>query len=79
MATSPPDVMFRRDLLGPRLTAWNALLQRLDLVQLSPGSDEFHWNLQANGAFPVDSLYKAILQSDIPVDSNKKIWKMKNH
>jgi hypothetical protein len=25
----------------------------------------------------VDFLYKAILQSDIPVDNNKKIWKMK--
>jgi hypothetical protein len=30
-----------------------------------------------NGTFSVDSLYKAILQSDIPVDNNKKIWKMK--
>jgi hypothetical protein len=26
MGTSHPDVTFRRDLLGPRLTAWNALL-----------------------------------------------------
>jgi hypothetical protein len=26
MATSPTDVSFRRDLLRPRLTAWNALL-----------------------------------------------------
>jgi hypothetical protein len=37
MVTSPPDVTFRRDLLGPRLTDWNALLP----VQLSSGSDEF--------------------------------------
>jgi hypothetical protein len=77
MATSPPDVTFRRDLLGPRLTAWNALLQRLETVQLSTGPDEFRWNLQANGAFSVDSLYNALMQSDIPIDSNKKIWKMK--
>jgi hypothetical protein len=75
MATSPPDVTFRRDLISPRLVAWNSLLIRLEDVQLSPGSDEFRWNLHANGNFSVDSLYKAILQSDIPVDNNKKIWK----
>jgi hypothetical protein len=49
----------------------------LDDVQLSPGPDKFWWNLHTNGNFSVDSLYKAILQSDIPVDNNKKIWKMK--
>jgi hypothetical protein len=32
MVTSPLDVTFRHDLLGPRLTAWNALLQRLESV-----------------------------------------------
>jgi hypothetical protein len=77
MATSPLDVTFRHDLLGPRLAAWNSLLQRLDFVQLSLGSEEFRWNLNANGAFSIDSLYKSILQSDILVDINKKIWKMK--
>jgi hypothetical protein len=77
MATSPPNVSFRRNLIGPRLTAWNALLQRLDSIQLSAGSDVFRWNLHANGIFSVASLYNAIIQSDIPVDNNKKIWKMK--
>jgi hypothetical protein len=42
-----------------------------------PGPDEFRWNLHTNGTFSVDSLYKAIMQSDIPVDNNNKIWKMK--
>jgi hypothetical protein len=73
MATSPPNVMFRRDLLGPRLAAWNILLRHLDSVQLSLWIDVFCWNLHANSAFSIDSLYKAILQSDIPVDNNKKI------
>jgi hypothetical protein len=63
--------------LGPRLVAWNALLQRLDSIQLSNGTDEFRWNLHPNGKFSVGSLYKAIIQSNIPVNSNKKIWKMK--
>jgi hypothetical protein len=73
MATSPPDATFRRVLIGPRLVAWNSLLLRLDDIQLSPGPDEFRWNQHANGTFSVDSFYKAILQSDIPIDNNKKI------
>jgi hypothetical protein len=79
MATSPPDVTFRRDLIGSRLVAWNSLLHRLEAIHLSPGPDEFRWNLHANDTFSVDSLYKTILQSDILVDNNKKIWKMKYH
>jgi hypothetical protein len=77
IATSPLDVTFRRDLIGLTLVAWNSLLVRLEDIQLSPGPDEFRWNLHANDTFLVDSLYKAILQSDIPVDNNKKIWMMK--
>jgi hypothetical protein len=77
MATSPPDVMLRRDLLGQRLVAWNALLQRLATVHLSLGPDEFCWNLHKNGKFSVDSMYNALIHLDIPVDSNKMIWKMK--
>jgi hypothetical protein len=34
-------------------------------------------HLYLNGKFIVCSLYKAIIQSDIPVDNNKKIRKMK--
>jgi hypothetical protein len=58
MATSPPDVTFRRDLIGPRLLAWNALLQHLDSFHLLTGPDEFCWNLHPNGNFSVGLLYK---------------------
>jgi hypothetical protein len=61
MVTSPPDGTFRRDLYGPRLVAWNALLQRLDSIHLSTGPDEFRWNLHPSGKFSVGSLYKAII------------------
>jgi hypothetical protein len=44
---------------------------------LSEGHDEFRWNLQYNGKFTVSSLYNAIIQPEIPVDKNKKLWKMK--
>jgi hypothetical protein len=77
MAASPPDVTFRSDLIGPRLVVWNVLLQCLDSIQLSAGPDEFRWNLHPNGNFSIGSLYNATIQSDIPVNSNKKIGKMK--
>jgi hypothetical protein len=76
MATSPLNVTFIRDLIGPRLVAWNVLLHRLASVQPSPGADEFRWNLHANGNFSVDSMYKALILSKIPVKNSKMIWKM---
>jgi hypothetical protein len=51
MTTSLLIVTFRRDLIRPQLLAWNALLHSLASVQLSLGTDEFQWNLQANGFF----------------------------
>jgi hypothetical protein len=51
MATSPPAVSFRQGLIGPWLTTWNALLQRLASAQLLPGS---RWILHANGTFSVN-------------------------
>ena len=41
MQCSPPNVTFRRDLIGPRLTSWNSLLARLTPVQLTQDPDEF--------------------------------------
>ena len=37
----PPNVKFRRDIVGPRLASWNELLQHLALVNLTQGTDEF--------------------------------------
>ena len=73
----PLNVSFRRSLLGPRQTSWNVLLQRLASVQLTQGSDIFRWNLKESGIFSVDSMYTALVQQDVRVDNNKKIWKMK--
>ena len=73
MESFPPNVTFRRDLIGPRLQSWYILLQRLSTVQLSHGSDVFQWNLHENGNFSVESMYRALIQSDVPVDNNKKI------
>jgi hypothetical protein len=77
MATSPPDITFRRDFVGQRRVAWNALLQRLATIQLSAESEEFCWNLHKNGEFSVDSMNSALIYLHISVDNNKMIWKMK--
>jgi hypothetical protein len=55
MATSPPNETFRQDLIGPKLVAWNALLQCLESIQLSTGPGEFCWNLHPNGKLSVGS------------------------
>jgi hypothetical protein len=43
------NMMSRRDLLGPRISCWNALLQRLATIQLTCGKDKFRWNLHEIG------------------------------
>ena len=73
MQSSPPNMTFRRDLNGIRLDVWNALLGRLTSIHLTPGLDIFHWNLLQNGKFSVDSMYRALIQSDMPVDNNNKL------
>ena len=34
---------------------------------------EFRWNLCANGKFSIDSMYRALVHSDVPVDDNKNL------
>jgi hypothetical protein len=56
LESSPPNISFRRDLFGSRLVSWNALIQRLDFVELVLGMDEYQWNLHENGIFFADSM-----------------------
>ena len=37
----------------------------------------FRWNLTTSGSFTVDSMYRALTHSEVPVSNNKKIWKSK--
>ena len=73
MSSTPPIVTFRRDLLGPRLASWNALLQRLSTVHLSQEPGEFRWNLHSSGKFTVDSMYKVLIQPVLPVDDTPSV------
>jgi hypothetical protein len=47
------------------------------MVQLTEGSDEFHWNLNVNRKFSLESMYRALVDTTGSVDNNHKIWKMK--
>lgn len=76
LAAFPTNVSFRRSLVGLKLIAWTELLDRLINVNLSPGHDEFRWNLHANGVSSVKSMYQALIHSDVPIDSNN-LWKLK--
>lgn len=60
LSTSPPNLSFRCDLVGPRLASCHVLLGRLALLQLSQGQDVFSWNLHQNVSFSVDSMYRAL-------------------
>jgi hypothetical protein len=57
--SSPPNVTFMMDLVGPRLAFQNGLVHHLAMIQLTQGSDESCWNLHENGGFyvMVDSKY----------------------
>jgi hypothetical protein len=46
-------------------------------VHLQDGSDEFCWNLYDNGKNSVNTIYNALIQTDVPVDNNNKLWKLK--
>jgi hypothetical protein len=45
LESSPSNMPFIRSLIGPRQALWNGLLQRLDSVQSTHGSNVFRWNL----------------------------------
>jgi hypothetical protein len=70
--TSHLNLSWRRDLIGPKLVAWNELLPRLSNVVLSDEQDGFWWNLVTNGQFSVKSHYLALIYVDVPNMNKKK-------
>ena len=76
LSSSPPNLSWHRDLLGPKLVAWNNLLPRITNITLEQGSDVFRWNLNQNGEFLVKSHYQALIHIEVP-NLNKRLWKLK--
>ena len=49
LGTCPPNLSWHRDLIGPKLVAWNNLLPRIANITLGHEPDVFYWNLTPNG------------------------------
>ena len=75
-SSTPINFSWRRDLIGPKLTAWNDLFSRIANLRFTQKQDVFHWNLDPKGQFSVKSHYLALIHQDIPY-LNKLIWKTK--
>ncbi|WVZ91839.1 hypothetical protein U9M48_037962 [Paspalum notatum var. saurae] len=75
LCSSPPNLSWRRDIVGPKLVAWNLLLSCIANITLVQEPDSFHWNLTQNGVFSVKSHYQALIHHEVP-NLNKRIWKI---
>ena len=77
LSTQPPNVSWRRDLLGDKLVMWNNLLSRLTHVALSQEEKTiFLWNLDQKGEFLVKSHYLGLIYQNV-LNLNKRLWKLK--
>ena len=74
LGSNPPNISWRRNLLGHNLVAWNDLLPQIANIQLAENRDISLWNLHQNGQFSVKSLYLALIQNNSP-NVNSRLWK----
>src|SRR5664279_197536 len=58
LSQNPPNVTFRRNLIGDKWDAWLHLVERLMNISLNDYDDVFRWNLTISGGFTVKSLYE---------------------
>ena len=65
LSSNPLNVSFRRALVGVKLTEWYNLVASLLHINLNKGKDLFMWNLQKNGAFIVNSMYRHLVKEII--------------
>jgi hypothetical protein len=77
MQSFPPNVIFRRDLLGPRLSAWNVLLQRIYYST----TKWIRWILLKSSQERKNLCglhVQCTNPPDVPVDNNNnKLWNLK--
>jgi len=55
MSSGTPNLSWRSDLIGIKLVMWNNLAARLANITLNHERDDFKWNLDQAGVFPVKS------------------------
>lgn len=76
LSSYPPNLSWRRDLVGVKMVAWNNLLPRIANLTLPQEPDSFHWNLSQNRVFSMKFHYQALIRVEVP-NLNKIIWKIR--
>jgi hypothetical protein len=77
LSFSPPNISWRRALVGNMLVAWNRLLSHIANLTLRPEPATFHWKLTQNGIFSMKSFYHALIRVGSP-NLNKSLWKIRS-
>ena len=67
LSSNPLNVSFRGALVGDKLTEWYNLVASLLHINLNEGMHLFMWNLQKNGAFTVNSMYRHLVNNGLKV------------
>lgn len=76
LGANPPNIAFRRAIVGNRLVAWLELCHKLESVNFVDQADSFTWNLNSSGSYSMKSLYKSLINNDCQF-RHKVIWKLK--
>ncbi|PNT68802.1 hypothetical protein BRADI_3g45376v3, partial [Brachypodium distachyon] len=64
MTSVPPNIAFRRNIVGARAIVWEELCVKLASVQLIDQPDSFSWALLSLGLYSVKSFYHYLINSD---------------
>ena len=67
LSAYPPNVSWRRDLIGDKLVMWNNFLSRLTTVVIGQEEDEFIWTLDQKVQFSVKSHYLGLIHQTSPI------------
>nr|CAE05420.1 OSJNBa0035I04.8 [Oryza sativa Japonica Group]CAE05959.1 OSJNBb0088C09.18 [Oryza sativa Japonica Group]CAH66490.1 OSIGBa0076I14.11 [Oryza sativa] len=76
MSKRPLKVSFRRAMVGHNLKAWLEVVSKVISIKLTEQNGTFLWEIQKNGCFSVNSMYKAIMYREV-VPKKDMIWKLR--
>ncbi|KQK15357.1 hypothetical protein BRADI_1g22131v3 [Brachypodium distachyon] len=76
MGANPPNIEFRRTIIGASLTAWEDLFDKLATAHLLDQPDSFSWRLSTSKVFCVKLFCKSVINSYCEF-RHKILWKLK--
>jgi hypothetical protein len=69
-SSRPLNVSFRRNLVAENLQSWQNLVMRLINIRLTDRPDIFMWSLNFSGQFSVNSIYQALIDTNVVLNNN---------